>query len=117
MIGQECIDELADFVGLEEPRSPRSPSGPCAARSPSSRRCASAWRCSKGLPVGVVDAVIDERITLKPGARTLVQTMRANGAYAAPGLGRLPLFTGRDRRRGSAFDEHRANRLVIEGGG
>ena len=44
MIGQECIDELADFAGLKAHVAP-SPSAPCAARSPSSRRCASAWRC------------------------------------------------------------------------
>ena len=37
----------------------------------------------KGLPVAVIDRVIRDRITLMPGGRELVATMRANGAYAA----------------------------------
>ncbi len=45
MIAQECIDELADFVGRKAEVS-ESPSAPCAANSPSSRPCASGSRCS-----------------------------------------------------------------------
>ena len=52
----------------------------------------------KGLPVAVVDEVIAERITLTPGARTLVATMRANGAHTCLVSGGFTLFTSRDRR-------------------
>ena len=49
----------------------------------------------KGLPATVVDEVIDERIRLTPGARTLVATMRANGAYTCLVTGGFTLFSRR----------------------
>ncbi|MBP0651336.1 phosphoserine phosphatase, partial [Mycobacterium tuberculosis] len=47
-----------------------------------------------GLAAGVVDRIIADRITLTPGGRALVMTMRANGAYAALVSGGFTLFTG-----------------------
>ena len=67
----------------------------------------------KNLPVGVVDEIIAERITLTPGGRALVQTMRAHGAYAGLVSGGFTLFTGPIAEK-IGFDEHRANHLVIE---
>ena len=93
----------------------RSPSAPCAARSRSSRRCASASRCSKGLPVAVVDDVIAKRITLTPGGRTLTATMRANGAHTCLVSGGFTLFTGPVAAM-AGFDEHRGNTLIVEDG-
>jgi phosphoserine phosphatase len=63
----------------------------------------------------VIQDVLKDRITLNPGARTLVQTMRANGAYAAVVSGGFRQFTGAIRERLGA-DEDRANTLMIEGG-
>jgi phosphoserine phosphatase len=68
----------------------------------------------KDLPVGAVAEVIEARITLTPGGRTLVRTMRAHGAYTALVSGGFTLFTGPVAER-IGFDEHRANRLVIAG--
>ena len=68
-----------------------------------------------GLPETVIGDVLKERITLNRGARTLVQTMRANGAYVAIVSGGFRQFTGAIRERLGA-DEDRANTLLIEGG-
>jgi phosphoserine phosphatase len=67
-----------------------------------------------GLPVEVLDGARD-LIELTPGARTLVQTMRAHGAYSALVSGGFDCFTA-VAHAACGFDEHRANRLVIEDG-
>ena len=69
----------------------------------------------QGLPETVIHDVLRERITLNRGARTLVQTMRANGAYVAIVSGGFRQFTGAIRERLDA-DEDRANTLMIENG-
>ena len=68
-----------------------------------------------GLPATVIEDVLKDRITLNPGARTLVQTMRANGAYVAIVSGGFRQFTRAICERLDA-DEDRANTLMIEGG-
>jgi phosphoserine phosphatase len=92
MIGQECIDELADFAGSRR-MSRASPSARCAARSSSSRRCASASRCSKGLPVGVVDEVLKKRITADAGRPRTGHDHARHGAYTCLISGGFTLFT------------------------
>jgi phosphoserine phosphatase len=114
MIGQECIDELADFVGLKEKVSAiteRAMRGEIAFEPALRERVA----LLAGLDAGVVDQAIAERITLTPGGRTLVQTMRAHGAYTALVSGGFTVFTS---RVGEAigFHENRANTLLIEDG-
>ncbi|WP_407519899.1 phosphoserine phosphatase SerB [Methylobacterium oryzisoli] len=114
MIGQECIDELADRVGLKDhvaAITERAMRGEIAFEPALRERVA----LLEGLPVGAIDAVIAERITLTPGGRTLVQTMRAHGAYACLVSGGFTLFTGPVAAR-IGFDEHRANRLVVADG-
>src|SRR5213595_1003435 len=79
MIGQECIDELADFAGLKAhvaAITERAMLGEIAFEPALRERVA----LLKGLPVSVVEKVIAERITLTPGAQTLVRTMRKHGA-------------------------------------
>ena len=93
MIGQECIDELADFVGLKAEVSSiteRAMRGEIAFEPALRERVA----LLKNLPVGVVDEIIASRITLTPGGRALVQTMRANGGYTCLVSGGFTLFTG-----------------------
>jgi phosphoserine phosphatase len=113
MIGQECIDELADFVGLKAEVSAiteRAMRGEIAFEPALRERVA----LLKGLPVSVVDRIMAERITATPGARTLVQTMRAHGAYTGLVSGGFTLFTGPVAGM-LGFDEHRANLLMLEG--
>ena len=114
MIEQECIDELADYVGLK-PRvaaiTERAMRGEIEFE-PALRERVTLLR---GLPVSVVDEVIAKRITLMPGGRTLVATMRANGAYTCLVSGGFTLFTETIAAM-LGFNEQRANRLVIENG-
>ncbi|WP_375458012.1 phosphoserine phosphatase SerB [uncultured Enterovirga sp.] len=114
MIEQECIDELADFVGLKAQVSEiteRAMQGEIAFEPALRDRVA----LLRGLSVGIVDRIIAERITPMPGGDVLVATMRANGAYAGLVSGGFTLFTG---PIGAAlgFDEDRANRLLVEDG-
>ena len=114
MIGQECIDELAAFVGLKEhvaAITERAMRGEIEFEPALRERVA----LLKGLPAAVVDEVIAKHITLTPGARTLVATMRAHGAYTCLVSGGFTLFTG-PIAAAIGFDETRANSLVIADG-
>jgi phosphoserine phosphatase len=64
----------------------------------------------------VVDDVIADRIRLTPGARTLVATMRKNGAYTCLVTGGFSLFTARIAAM-LGFDENRANTLILDADG
>ncbi|MBZ6075265.1 phosphoserine phosphatase SerB [Microvirga puerhi] len=111
MIGQECIDELADFVGLKTEVSEiteRAMRGEIAFEPALRERVA----LLKNLPVKVVDEIIASRISLTPGGPALVQTMRANGAYTCLVSGGFTLFTGPIAAK-IGFNEHRSNHLIV----
>jgi phosphoserine phosphatase len=113
MIGQECIDELADYVGLKKEVSEiteRAMRGEIAFEPALRERVA----LLKNLPVDVVDEIIEKRSTLTPGGRALVQTMRANGAYTCLVSGGFTLFTGPIGAK-IGFNEHRSNHLILDG--
>jgi phosphoserine phosphatase len=114
MIGQECIDELADFVGLKDhvaEITERAMRGEIAFEPALRDRVA----LLKGLPVSVVDEVLAKRITLTPGGRELVMTMRAHGAYTCLISGGFTLFTNAVAVK-IGFQENRANELVVADG-
>jgi phosphoserine phosphatase len=114
MIGQECIDELADLVGLKAgvaAITERAMRGEIAFEPALRERVA----LLKGLPVGVVERLLDERIKPTPGAATLVATMKANGAYTCLVSGGFTAFTGPVGAR-IGFDEDRGNVLLHENG-
>ena len=115
MIGQECIDELADYVGVKQQVAAITE---LAMRGEIEFAPALRQRVAllKGLPVAVVDEVIANRIRLTPGARTLVATLRKNGAYTCLVTGGFTLFTRRIAAM-LGFDENRANTLVLDAGG
>jgi phosphoserine phosphatase len=69
----------------------------------------------KGLPASVVQMVIEEKITLMPGGRDLVRTMKRHGAYTALVSGGFTAFTG-PIAAVIGFDENRANELLSEDG-
>ncbi|QFR33353.1 phosphoserine phosphatase SerB [Ancylobacter sp. TS-1] len=113
MIGQECIDELADYAGMKAHVSAiteRAMRGEIAFEPALRERVA----LLKGLPLAVVDAVIAERIRLTPGGTALVRTMRANGVHTLLVSGGFTLFTERVAAM-VGFDAHRANVLVADG--
>ena len=113
MIRQECIDELADEAGVGAyvaGITARAMNGELDFEDALRERVG----LLKGLPVAVIDRVIRDRITLMPGGRELVATMRANGAYAALVSGGFTAFTTRIAAT-LGFDENRANTLLTEG--
>lgn len=113
MIGQECIDELAAYVGLKEKVSDiteRAMRGELEFEPALRERVG----LLKGIALGVVDEIIAKSITLTPGGSALVLTMRANGGYTALVSGGFTVFTGPISRT-IGFDEHRSNILLSEG--
>jgi phosphoserine phosphatase len=112
MIGQECIDELADYAGLKQhvaAITERAMRGEIAFEPALRERVA----LLEDLPVAVVDEVIEKRITLTAGGRALVATMRHNGGYTCLVSGGFTLFTGRVAAM-VGFDEHRGNTLIVD---
>ncbi len=110
MIGQECIDELAAEVGLKDrvaTITARAMNGEIAFEPALRERVA----LLKGLPVSVIDEVIEKRITLTPGGRELIATMKAKGFYTALVSGGFTVFTSRIAAM-LGFDENRANLLL-----
>ena len=114
MIDQECIDELADFAGVG-PRvaeiTARAMNGELDFHEALIERVS----LLAGLDEGVIQQVLESRITLASGGRELVATMRAHGAHAALVSGGFTAFTTAVAAQ-LGFDEHRANVLLADGG-
>jgi phosphoserine phosphatase len=114
MIGQECVDELADFAGVKAhvaAITERAMRGEIAFEPALRERVA----LLGGLPVGVVDEVLKKRITLTPGGRELVATMRAHGAWTCLISGGFTLFTKAVADM-IGFQENRGNELLVNDG-
>ncbi len=113
MIGQECIDELADYAGLKAHVSAITER---AMRGELEFEPALRERVTllKGLKASIVATIIKKNITLTPGGGALVRTMRANGAYTALVSGGFTVFTGPIAQM-IGFDEHRSNTLNMAG--
>lgn len=114
MIDQECIDELADEIGIREhvaAITARSMNGEIAFEPALRERVA----LLKGLASSVIGEIIERRITLASGGRELVATMRADGAWTALVSGGFDAFTAPIAAR-LGFHENHANRLVEEDG-
>ncbi len=115
MIGQECIDELADYAGVKSQVADiteRAMRGEIAFAPALRERVA----LLKGLPAAIIDTVLAERIRLTPGGPTLVATMRANGAYTCVVSGGFTAFTVK-LAAAIGFDEQRANTLLTDADG
>ncbi|MDF3606728.1 phosphoserine phosphatase SerB [Paracoccus sp. DMF-8] len=114
MIQQECIDELADFAGVGErvaAITARAMNGELNFHEALIERVG----LLAGLNESVIAQVLAERITLAPGGRELVATMRGQGAYAALVSGGFLEFTGPVAKM-LGFDEDRANTLLSDDG-
>jgi phosphoserine phosphatase len=114
MIRQECIDELADEAGVG-PRvadiTARAMNGELDFEGALRERVG----LLKGLPEAVIAQVLRDRITLMPGGKALLATMKGNGAYAALVSGGFTAFTSAVAAT-LGFDENRANTLHVAGG-
>ncbi|MBN9346792.1 MAG: HAD-IB family phosphatase, partial [Devosia sp.] len=82
MIDQECIDELADAVGIKDEVAAitaRAMNGELDFEAALRTRV----KLLKGLKVSRMEEVRRERITFAPGGRALVQTMKTHGAFTS----------------------------------
>jgi len=114
IIGQECIDELADYAGLKEKVAritERAMQGELDFPGALRERV----RLLAGLDERELKRCLDERVHLTEGAQTLVQTMRAGGASCLLVSGGFLSFA-EPVARTVGFDRVRANRLVFAGG-
>lgn len=114
MIGQECINELADFAGVGDDVARITEQ---AMRGELDFEQALRARVAQlaGLEESVLERTLRERISVTPGARTLLATMRANGAFAVLVSGGFTFFAER-LADDIGFDAARANRLLVENG-
>lgn len=114
MIQQECIDELADLCGIGAKVAEitaRAMNGELDFEGALRERVA----LLAGADAAIVDRCLAERITLAPGGRALVATMKAHGATAALVSGGFTAFTGKVAAQ-LGFDLHQANVLHVDGG-
>ena len=114
MIVQECIDELADVAGVgEDVReiTRRAMNGEFDFPQALRERVA----LMKDVAETTIETVLSERISYVLGGETLIATMKAAGAYTALVSGGFTAFS-QTVAETLGFDEHRANRLIIEEG-
>ncbi|MGE0766917.1 MAG: phosphoserine phosphatase SerB [Hyphomicrobiaceae bacterium] len=114
IIGQECIDEMGDVLGIKSriaAITERAMRGELDFEGALRARMA----LLAGLTEDDLQQVFDRRITLTPGARTVVRTMRANGAFTALVSGGFTYFTSRVAAA-VGFEFNRANILEVAAG-
>lgn len=113
IVTSETLDELAAHVGLKEKIAAitaRAMNGELDFRAALDERVG----LLKGLPVTALQETWDETV-LTAGARTLVQTMKANGAYCILVSGGFRFFTSRVREA-CGFDLDISNELIVRKG-
>ncbi|UKK85389.1 phosphoserine phosphatase SerB [Sphingopyxis sp. BSN-002] len=114
MITVECIDELADYAGIKDQIAAitkRAMKGELDFRAALLERVA----LLGGMAESVLVECRMERVKLTRGARTLVQTMKAHGAYSVLVSGGFTAFAG-PVGEAIGFDMVVANELGIAGG-
>lgn len=114
MIEQECIDELGVMAGIGDhikAITARAMRGELDFEGALTERV----KLLKGLDVGIIDKILRERISFMPGGRSLIATMKANGAYTALVSGGFTPFTSKVASA-LGFDENQANELIAADG-
>jgi phosphoserine phosphatase len=113
IVGQECIDELADFIGLKREIAEiteRAMQGKLDFKSALRERVA----MLSGLDEESIKRCVAERVIPNPGAATLIRTMRVGGAYCMLVTGGFVSFADPIARM-LGFNSIRANRLLFDG--
>jgi len=114
MITIECIDELADYAGIKPQIAEvteRAMRGELDFEAALDARVA----LLKGLAASAIERCHDERVRLMPGARALIQTMKAKGGRSVLVSGGFAVFADRVAAA-IGFDRAVSNRLGVEGG-
>lgn len=114
IIGQECLDELADYAGLKT-KVARITERAMRGELDFSGALRERVRLLAGLDERALARCLDERVQITSGAETLVQTMRAGGASCLLVSGGFLSFAD-PIARAVGFDRVKANRLVFAGG-
>ncbi|MEN3953452.1 phosphoserine phosphatase SerB [Iodidimonas sp. SYSU 1G8] len=114
IIENECIDELADAVGLKDQVSAITER---AMRGELDFEAALRERVGmlKGLPEAALQDVYDSRIRLTKGAREMTDALHARGIKCVLVSGGFTFFTGRIADA-AGFDAHHANTLNVADG-
>ena len=113
IIGQECIDELADYAGLKPEIAAiteRAMQGELDFAAALEHRVA----LLEGLEETVIGRCLAERIRINPGAVTLVRTMRSQGAETILVSGGFTAFVA-PIAKAVGFDRFVANELLVAG--
>jgi phosphoserine phosphatase len=114
MIGQECIDELADYAGIKPQIAAiteRAMQGELDFEAALRERVA----LLEGLDEAAINACLAERITPVPGAATLVATLAALGTRTVLVTGGFHHFADPVAAQ-LGFSRVVGNRLAVEGG-
>ena len=114
MIEQECIDELGVVEGVGDKIKAitnRAMRGEIDFADALRERVG----LMAGLDANVIDQIVNDHLTLMPGGKTLVATMKRNGAYTALVSGGFRQFTSKVASL-VGFDTNEANDLIIENG-
>lgn len=114
MIGQECIDELADFAGLKPQIAAiteRAMQGELDFEDALRERVG----LLEGLEETAIDRCLAERIVPVAGARTLVQTLKSRGCKTVLVTGGFHHFADRVAEQ-LGFDRVVGNRLAVAEG-
>jgi phosphoserine phosphatase len=114
IVGQECLDELADYAGLKE-RVAQITERAMQGEIDFSGALRERVRLLAGLDQRALSRCLDERVEVTAGAETLVQTMRAGGASCLLVSGGFLSFAD-PIAKAVGFDRVKANRLVFAGG-
>lgn len=113
MIEQECIDELAAALDLK-PQVAEITERAMRGELDFGQALDTRVALLKGLERSKIEEIRREAITLMPGGRALVQTMKAYGAYASLVSGGFTFFADYFAKR-IGFDEAIANVLEFDG--
>ncbi len=114
IIGQESIDEMADLKGIR-PKIAALTGRAMRGELDFETSLRERMRLLAGETEADLKRVLDERLTLNPGARELVQTMKAHGAHTVLVSGGFTFFTGAVAER-AGFAVNRGNELLWEDG-
>jgi len=113
IINVECLDELADMAGLKPQIAAITER---AMRGELEFEAALRERVGmlKGLKLDALEKTYVERVRLNPGAKSLLATMRANGAHTMLVSGGFGYFTQRVAEA-AGFHVERGNTLLDDG--
>lgn len=114
MIGQECIDELADYAGLKDQIAQiteRAMQGEIDFENALRERVA----LLAGLDESAITRCLEERIRPNPGAVELIQGLKAKGARTVLVTGGFHHFADRVAEQ-IGFDRVVGNRLAVKDG-